>query len=338
MAPARTVHPYDLRLESPFRIAYDTVTHARNVLLVVQGEQGPGFGEGAPVPTITGEDQEMVLGDLVGAPRTTAGLCALDMAWWDVQARTREVPLCTALTGAAPKRVPTSITVPLVEDSEVEALVERRKAQGFSIFKVKTGLNKDDDLRRLRQVRDAIGDFELRIDCNQGWSLADAKAALPALADLQVSALEQPLHKEDLAGHAELRVASADIGGPPVMLDESVFTTVDARRALDAQAADWINIKLQKSGGLTEALRIADLCREQDVPCMLGCMLESRIGILHGAHLAAAHDNIRKVDLDGAFLLASDPVHGGGFYENGWIVLDASPGIGVAQVDIEVEA
>lgn len=329
----RRVWPYSVPLEMPFRIAFDTVTHARNVLVALDVEGGPAFGESAPFASLTGESQEDVVRDLGGTPDTVAGRCALDTAQWDARARADGVPLCTALTGAPPRGVETSITVPIVEDDEVNALVDRRKAEGFGAFKVKTGLAVEDDLARLASIRDRIGDRELRVDSNQGWSYEDARRALPRLADLDVSFLEQPLAREDLEGHARLRAASEEIGGPPIMLDESVFTAADARAAIDADAADWVNIKLQKSGGLTEGLAIAEVCAEDDVPCMVGCMLESRIAILHGAHLVAAHPNIRKADLDGAFLLAHDPVEGGAGYAEGTIDLGREPGIGVTGVD-----
>ncbi len=323
------VRPLDMPLEMPFRIAYDTITHARNVLVNLDGA----FGEGAPVPSITGETQQQVLADLhAGAPVTAAGRCAWDTANWDRAARDDGVPLCTALTGAVPKPIASSITIPLVDQSEIGALVERRLSEGFSIFKVKAGLSVADDVQRIATIRDAIGDRELRVDANQGWALVDAASALAVLADLNVSVLEQPLGRDDIAGHAELRRLSGDISGPAIMLDESVFDAADAERAIDAGAADWINIKLQKSGGLTEGLRIAELAADNDVPCMVGCMLESRVAILHAAHLGAAHPNIQKADLDGAVLLRDDPVVGGGRYADGYVMLDHAPGIGVTEV------
>lgn len=328
----RSVRALDLPLEMPFRIAYDTVSQAHNVLLTLDGAA---FGEGAPQKAVTGETQAQVLRDLAGpSPRTAAGRCAADTAAWDAQARRDGVPLCTALTGARPQDVETSITIPLVADEELVPLVQRRLAEGFSSFKVKAGREIREDLARLERVRDAIGARELRVDANQGWSLGATMRALPELAGLDVAMLEQPLGREDLVGHSALRRASARVSGPPIMLDESVFTAQDAQGALAAGAADWINIKLQKSGGLTEALRIADLAAEQDVPCMVGCMLESRIGVLHGAHFAAAHANVRKADLDGALLLRDDPVQGGGRYEAGRILLGSEAGIGVEGVTL----
>lgn len=335
MPAAWTMHAraLDVPLEMPFRIAYDTVTHARNVLVTAEAGGVVGFGEGAPVPSITGENQAEVLSDLRGEPRTRAGRAAADLAAWDLRARLAGQSLARALgASGAPDPVESSITLPLVPEEELPGLVRRRLREGWGALKVKAGLGVRDDLRRIAVVRALAGDREVRVDANQGWELDHATAALPELADLGVSVLEQPLAREDLAGHAALREASREVGGPPVMLDESVFGPVDAARALEAGAADWLNIKLQKCGGLTDAVRIADLARAEGVPCMVGCMLETRVGILAAAHLAAAHPNVRKADLDGAALLGSDPVDGGGQYGAGSIVLSDEPGIGVASV------
>lgn len=326
-----TVRTLDVPLEMPFRIAYDTVTHARNVLVTVEEGGLTGFGEGAPFRAATGEDQAMVLAGLGGGRGTRAGDAALDLAEWDLRARRQGQSLARAL-GGAPEPVATSITIPLVPEPELAPLVRRRLDEGWGILKVKAGLGVRDDLRRLATVRDLAGDREVRVDANQGWSLDEARDALRALGDLGVSVLEQPLARGDLAGHAALREAAREAEGPPIMLDESVFDPGDARRALEVGAADWINIKLQKCGGLTDALRIADMAQAAGVPCMVGCMLETRVAILAAAHLAAAHPNIRKADLDGAALLARDPVDGGGVYDGGRVALGDGPGIGVTAV------
>lgn len=331
MTPARHTRLLDVPLEMPFRIAYDTVTHARNLLVTVDADGEWGFGEGAPFPAVTGEDQATVLADLGGDPTTRAGRAAVDLAAWDLRARRDGHSLARAL-GGAPGPVTTSITIPLVDEAGLVPLVRRRLDEGWSVLKVKAGLGVAADLRRIATVRDLAGGLEVRVDANQGWPLDHATAALPDLAELGVSVLEQPLARDDLAGHAALREASREVDGPPVMLDESVFDPTDARRALDAGAADWINIKLQKCGGLTDALRIADVAQAAGVPCMVGCMLETRVGILAAAHLAAAHPNVRKADLDGAALLGSDPVTGGGRYDAGRILLSDEPGIGVTAV------
>src|SRR5688572_22166510 len=348
--PRRTrlsVHALDVPLASPFRIAYDVVTEVRNTLVVAEADGVRGFGEAAPVATITGEDRasgvkafeawQRAGGKVPADARDPAAFpiaslsmrAAVEGALLDLAAREAETPLCTFLTGRAPAPVPTSITLGLGEDKDLVPWVDRQVKAGFRILKVKGGLGVDRDLARVKAVREAAGPkVTLRVDPNQAWTLAEAKDALPKLRDLGVAALEQPLKKDDLAGHAAL-VAERQV---PIMLDESVFSPADAKRALAAKACDWINIKLQKSGGIAPGLAIADLAQAADVPCMVGCMVETRVGILQAGHLVLAHPNIQAADLDGHTFLARDPVSGGGVIANGKLAIGTEPGLGVRDV------
>ncbi|MFA5944796.1 MAG: dipeptide epimerase [Candidatus Thermoplasmatota archaeon] len=342
-----SVHALDVPLASPFRIAYDVVTEVRNGLVIAQADGVRGFGESAPVATITGEDRPSGLkafeawqrdgGRVPADARDPAGLripsismrAAVEGALLDLAAREAGKPLCTYLTGRAPAPVPTSITLGLGDDKEVVPWVDRQVAAGFRILKVKGGLGVERDLARIKAVREAAGPkVTLRVDPNQAWTLEETKQALPKLRDLGVAALEQPLKKDDLVGHAAL-VREQQV---PIMLDESVFSPDDARRALAAKACDWINIKLQKCGGIGPGLAIADLAQAAGVPCMVGCMVESRVGILTAGHLVLAHPNIQAADLDGHTFLKSDPVAGGGVIANGKLAIGTEHGLGVRDV------
>lgn len=329
---------YNIPLTEPFRIAIGTVTTAHNVLVTSRDADHAGFGEGAPFPVVTGEGPDEVAARLAtwlseddtrrneSALGLAAGL-AVETARLDLDARRDALPLCTHLTGAAPRAVTTSITIPLMAPERAATVARAWRDAGFQAFKVKAGGDIEADVARIRRVREAVGAAEVRVDANQGWSREQARDVLPALVDLGVDVLEQPLHRDDLDGHADLRGL-----GVPIMLDEAVFGVEDARRALRAGACDRINIKLQKTGSIDVALGIASLAAEADVPCMLGCMIESRVGILAAAHVVAAHDNIRWADLDGHTFLATDPVEGGGVIEDGAIRLDDAPGLGVIGV------
>lgn len=348
--PALRLHAFDVPLESPFRIAYDTVTKVENTLCVAQAGATTGFGEAAPVKTITGEDRAALLaawrtwGQGVKAPAdardpqslriaSPALRTAVEGALLDVQARVAEQPLCTYLSGRQPKPVPTSITLGLVDDDKVAPWVARRRKEGFRILKVKAGLGAvANDLARIEQVRELAGpNVELRVDPNQAWSRTDTVAALPALRDANVAVLEQPLAKADLVGHAAVRL-EARKHGIPLMLDESVFTAQDAAAAITAKACDAINIKLQKCGGLVPGLAIAAIAETAGVPCMVGCMVETRVGILQAAHLVLAHANITAADLDGHTFLAHDPVRGGAVVQDGALQVGSAAGLGIQGV------
>lgn len=351
MSPPRlTLCALDVALAWPFRIAYDVVTKVENALAVAEADGLRGFGEAAPVPTITSEDRAAGLaafarwrsrgGRLPRNARDATTLAikspsmraAVEGALLDLDARRAGVPLCTHLTGRAPAPVTTSITLGLGDDDAIAPWVAKQRAAGFRIFKVKGGLGIERDIARIRRVRELAGpNVELRVDPNQAWTREEAERALPALRDVGVKLLEQPLAKADLKGHAAVRVV-ARANGVPLMLDESVFSPDDARAAIAAGACDWINIKLQKSGGIGPALQIADLAQKAGVPCMVGCMIETRIGILQAGHLVLAHANIRAADLDGHTFLASDPVSGGALLRDGRLVVGTEPGLGIRRV------
>lgn len=349
--PSLRLHALDVPLAEPFRIAYDVVTQVRNGLAVAEAGGVQGFGEAAPVKTITAEDTPAAVaaftawrargGKLPGDARdarclpipSPAARAAVEGALLDLAAREAGVPLCTHLSGAAPRALPTSITLGLGADEAIDGWVDRQRRAGFRILKVKAGLGLDRDLARVRRVREGAGPgVELRVDPNQGWTRGEAVRALPSLRDVGVRVLEQPLDKADLDGHAHVR-AEARRNGIALMLDESVFTPADAKAALAAGACDWINIKLQKCGGAGPGLAIATLAQEAGVPCMVGCMVETRVGILQAAHLALAHPNIQAADLDGHTFLASDPVRGGAALRDGRLEVGREPGIGVTAVE-----
>ncbi len=340
------LHALDVPLAEPFRIAYDVVTRVSNGLAVASAGKLAGFGEAAPVKTITGEDTAAAVAAFakwraaggrlpsdardprslaIGSPAARA---AVEGALLDLAARQAGQPLCAHVGGGKPAPVPTSITLGLGDDAAVAPWVARQRKAGFRILKVKAGLGLERDLARLRQVRELAPGVELRVDPNQAWSRADAVRALPALRDLGVRVLEQPLAKADLDGHAHVR-SEARRHGVALMLDESVFTPADAKAAIAAGACDWINIKLQKCGGIGPGLAIAQLAQAAGVPCMVGCMVETRVGILQAAHLALAHGNIQAADLDGHTFLASDPVRGGGVLRDGCLEVPDKPGLGV---------
>jgi L-alanine-DL-glutamate epimerase-like enolase superfamily enzyme len=341
----------DVALSAPFRIAYETVTHAANILAVATDGEVTGYGEGAPVPAITGDDRDTGIAEArrwldghqaippdprdhrtLTEIRSPAARAAIEGALLDVAAQRAGEPLVRFLRDRPVRPVATSITIPLVDDADVARLVSAYRRSGFSIFKVKAGLGVEADIERVRFVRDEAGpSAELRVDPNQAWTRQEARQALGDLRDLGVSFLEQPLSKDDLAGHAWLR----RFDEVPIMLDESVFGPDDAVRAMRMEAADLINIKIQKSGGILAGLRIADLAQQQGVACMVGCMLETRLAITQAAHLALAHDNILYADLDGSTFLASDPVSGGARIVNGAVQVPFRAGLGIEAMRVQ---
>jgi L-alanine-DL-glutamate epimerase-like enolase superfamily enzyme len=188
---------------------------------------------------------------------------------------------------------------------------------GFRALKVKVG--GADDLARLEAIR-AETDAVLRVDANEGWTLEQARELVPALVELGVEFIEQPFPAADLESFRALR----DLDSlPPIIVDEGCQDLSDVAPA--AGYADGINIKLAKSGGLREALRMVHAARALGLRVMIGCMVESQLGVAPAAQIASLAD---WVDLDGHLLLADEPFRGLQF-EEGRVLPSHGPGLGV---------
>lgn len=241
---------------------------------------------------------------------------ALSAALHDLRGKRRGEPVWRTwqLDPAAAPR--SSFTIGIDEPS---IMAERaREASGFPILKIKLGTPRDEET--LRAVRDAAPDVSLKVDANTAWTADQAIERLPMLEAFAVELLEQPLQPDDLDGFARVRAASRI----PVYADESCITLPDVHRL--AGRVDGVVIKLAKCGSLLEARRMVDAARAHGMGLMLGCMLETTLGIAAGIQLAPLFDHL---DLDGALLLAEDPVDGPGVEGDGSLRFNQEPGLGV---------
>lgn len=326
-----------LQLIDPFGISRITRTEEERIYIDVEG----GWGEAAPV-SYYGEDEFTVvetlktlenveLGDLdciedvmarceAAVPKNRAAKAALDIALHDRLGKKQGVALWK-LFGRAPTRpLVTSYTIGI--DSLEVMLEKTERAAHFDILKIKLGRDVEHDIQVMREIRRLVGDRKtLRVDANAGWSLEEARRIIPLLADLGVEYIEQPLPMGALEELRELKKECP----LPIFLDEDIHTSRDIPRVLGA--ADGINIKLMKAGGLTEARRMVATARACGLQVMLGCMIESSLGITAAAHLAPSVDHI---DLDAHLLIANDPFVGVATRPNGELVLPAQPGLGVS--------
>jgi L-Ala-D/L-Glu epimerase / N-acetyl-D-glutamate racemase len=258
------------------------------------------------------EDIEDRLEDVDGE---AAGKAALDAALHDWIGRRLGVPLWRLL-GLSPEAPATSFTISI---DSVEGTRDRtRRAGRFRALKVKVGGN--EDLERLEAVR-AESDAPLRVDANEGWTLESARELMPELIRLGVEFVEQPFPAEDVESFLALAELDPRL---PVIVDEGCQDLRDVAPA--AAYADGINVKLAKSGGVREAVRMIHAARALDLRVMLGCMVESQLGIAPAAAIASLAD---WVDLDGHLLLADEPFTGLRF-EDGRVLPSAAPGLGVA--------
>lgn len=346
------LYRYDIPLKAPIAISLGTIEHARNVLIEIQTNEGiTGWGEGSPFWMIVGETQasglaaaddmaRLLLGQnpldiegcistltryLPGHPTTRS---AFDMALYDIVAKRAQMPLYQFL-GGSKRTLVTDETIYLnIPDRMVEDAL-RIQEKGAEAIKVKLGTNLHDDIKRIEAIRKAIGDVTpIRTDANQGWDVVTALAVLRAIGNWNVQYCEQPIKRHDINGLRQIRRNSP----VPVMADESLFDATDAIRLVRDEAVDYFNIKLSKSGGIFEALKINAIAEAAGIPCMIGCMSESRLALTAKAHFAAARQNVRFCDLDACFEHADDPVYGGIVYNGYHIELPETPGIG-AEVD-----
>jgi L-Ala-D/L-Glu epimerase len=325
-----------LALAEEFAISRASRTIQEVVQVELAHEGIVGAGEAAPVyyrgetaesaadflaeeaPALAGDDPfalEEIGQRLEDVEGQAAGKAALDGALHDWIGKRLGLPVWRLL-GLSPEAPPTSYTIGI---DTVEGTHRRaRAARDFRALKIKVG--GVDDLARVEAVR-AESDAPLRVDANEGWTLESARELVPALMELGVELIEQPFPADDLDSFRGLRELEPR---PPVVVDEGCHDLADVAPA--AEYAEAINVKLAKSGGLREAVRMIHAARALGLRVMLGCMIESQLGIAPAAAIASLVD---WADLDGHLLLADEP-YAGLELRDGRVLPGPGPGLGVA--------
>lgn len=333
----------------PFTIATGTMHFAQNIFIRVHTDAGMyGVGECSAFPMIVGETQstcfEMAkdfaaiwknknaaaiedrLQELHSYTAFNATIkSAFDMALYDLAAKAAKQPLYRYL-GGEKKQLETDLTIGIdTPDNMAGAAIDFIR-RGVRIIKIKLGKNATEDVERVRRIREAAGaSITLRIDANQGWSYEDALYALTAMAPFNIQFCEQPMRY----WNDDKLPALVKQSPIKIMADESVFDHHDAKRIIAAGACDYVNIKFAKSGGIFEAQKIHEVCKQHNIPCMMGGMLESRVALTAFAHFALSHNNILFYDMDTCMLgHKTDPVTGGVQYKGFFLEVPETPGIG----------
>ncbi|WP_020614372.1 mandelate racemase/muconate lactonizing enzyme family protein [Sediminispirochaeta bajacaliforniensis] len=345
------VWPVTLKLRAPFTIAYSTLDETVNVFFRIVTDTGlTGCGVAAPDEMVTGENETTILpalretaepllrgsdplkmGMLIeklgkALPKEPTARAAVDMALFDLLGKKAHLPLFQLL-GACRSSIKTSVTVGIMPLEETLEETRRWIAKGFSAIKLKGGLNLEEDIRKVRRLRELLGPgVGLRFDANQGYSVEEAQRFIEETASAKLEAIEQPTPAASPALLGDVRAGGR--GVVPVMADESLLKLSDAFHLARKKLVDMLNIKLMKTGGIRPAERIAAIARAAGQEIMVGCMDEAGLGVAAGLHFALAQPDVRYADLDGCFDFTNDTTAAAVRVKNGLLSPTGEPGLG----------
>ena len=340
--------PFDIPMTDPFVVATGSRTVAENVFLRVTLSNGAqGYGEAAPFPEVGGETRksslialqrlgEAILGRSAAdytplgrllseqAPTYPAARCGLETAVIDAYCHALNIPMWKLWGGTDVRARETDITIPIADLDKTVALARGWHAKGFRLFKMKVGNDVESDIRRLEAVHHALPDISFIGDGNQGFSRQDCLAFVQGVKKFggTIMLLEQPVVRDDLDSMAAIRRES----GIPVAADESVRSLADAHEIVAHGAADYINIKIMKTG-VTEAVEIASFTKTSGLKLMIGGMVETRIAMGCSFSLVLGLGGFDVLDLDTPLLLANNPVSGGYRYDGPRLHPWSEPGL-----------
>ena len=338
-------------LKEPFVISLGAIHNVQNVIVIIRTADGcAGYGECSPYMTINGEsidtcfivgqyfaqvlkgkDALDIAGSIVAMDKTiyanSSIKSAFDIALYDIASQHAGLPLYKFLGGTKNKVLETDMTVSIGDPQKMKDDAIRFKSEGFPAIKVKLGGAKEDDVARIKAIRDGIGmEHPLRIDANQGWATADyAIEVLQALSEYGIEHCEEPISRYRFMELSKVSAASPI----PIMADESCGDEWDAERLIQLKACSMFNIKLGKSGGFYKGVKIAALGSAAGMHMQVGGFMESRLGMTAAAHLALSNDSIHHCDFDTPLMFTEDPVIGGIKYlEKGVLDVPEVPGLG----------
>jgi L-alanine-DL-glutamate epimerase-like enolase superfamily enzyme len=336
----------DFQLRNPSVVAYEAMDVAPNIIVCIKLENGLiGWGNAAPDEHVTGETAdgvELTLRETLKpflidqdasrieslwsrlcqlAPKQPTAIAAVDIALYDLLGKAAGMPI-GRLLGNAKDEIETTVTLSIEELRTTLARAMEFQAQGFRALKIKCGLNADDDIERIRQIRRTVGNqMRLTIDANQGYSIEETLRVQAAVESCRIDFIEQPVAAADLEALREVCQRSPI----PMMADESVLNAADVL----ATPAPLVNLKLMKTGGITGALKANAVAEARGIRAMVGCMDESRISMAAAAHFALAMNNVVYADLDGHLDIIDDVATQGFLLESGLVRTSEDAGLGL---------
>jgi L-alanine-DL-glutamate epimerase-like enolase superfamily enzyme len=341
--------PVEMKLREPYTVGYEMVDKTTNLFIRARTDTGiTGVGCAAPDKTVTGETPETVIYAfqsyiypvLMGSepfhymllhehlrskiPDMPSALAMAGMMLYDIVAKKAGVPLFMYLGGYR-ESISTNITIGI---QSVIDTIEKAKdyiKRGFKVIKIKGGVNVEEDIEKVRKLREAIGnDIELRFDASSGYTFEEAIHFVYVTRDVHIEIIEQPTprNKNYLLSKVRREITIPDSA------DESLWNMRDVFKLTGRSLTDMVNVRLMKVGGITEALNINAIAKAAGVETLVGCLDESDLGIAAALHFALARPNVVYADLDGHLDLADDPAAGAVILKNGVLYPTGKPGLG----------
>lgn len=344
------VWPIDIGLTNDFIISQGAISIAENAYVRIILEDGTeGFGELAPFEELTGETRDDGIRQMkklaeglpgrsvldysrISAemkekePDQPAPRCGLEIALLDAYCRFKKIPLWSLWCKSPRQNLMTDITIPISSYEKSIELAGFWHSKGFQILKMKVGIDEESEFLLIADIHKMFPDFSFIVDANMGFQPDQAISLINALTRKGINILlfEQPNDRFDFEGMARIKRSTT----VPVAADETVFTTEDAKRLVEMNAADVINLKIMKSGVL-ETLEIISVALSAGLDLMIGGMVETRIAMGCSLALAQSFPEIKFLDLDTPLLMSEDPLIGGYRYDGPRIVAGNEPGLGM---------
>ena len=342
----------DLPLIEPFIVSYDTYPTMPSIVVKMTMDCGTiGWGEAVPDDHVTGETYEgtyavikhRLAPKLIGknameierihtlmdslVKNAPAAKAAIDIACHDAIGKKLGVPVYQLIGGRYHEKFPITHVLSIAEPEQMAAVAEQKVTEGYRSFKMKVGRDVTSDVKRIEAVRARVGeDIAIRVDVNQGWkSAANTMQALTQLQGANLDWLEQPVVANDIDAMVEIKSKTS----VPVMIDEGLCGFRDMREIIAKRAADKVNIKLMKCGGIYRANQLAAMAEMAGMECQIGSMLESSIGSAAGFHVAFSKKVFTSVELTGPLKFSKDIGDLKASYNIPFIELGTGAGLGV---------
>lgn len=337
-------------LRNPFVISYGSYSDMPSIIVKMETDEGIiGYGEGVADDHVTGESWEstfytlkhtlapaligqnpmniekthdMMDNTIYGVPTAKA---TIDIACFDIMGKKLNQPVYQLIGGRYHEEFPVTHVLSIADPEDMAEEAASMIQKGYQSFKMKVGTNVKEDVKRIEAVRERVGnDIAIRVDVNQGWkNSANTLTALRSLGHLNIDWIEQPVVADDIDAMAHIRSKT----NLPLMIDEGLKGSREMHQIIKLEAADKVNIKLMKCGGIYPAIKLAHQAEMAGIECQVGSMVESSVASSAGFHVAFSKKIITSVELTGPLKFTKDI--GNLHYDVPFIRLNEKPGLGI---------